>query len=618
MDYQTYLKDNLNINLNEEQINAVNHKKGSGLVLATAGSGKTTVIVSRIGKLLLENSDARILTITFSKMAALEMEKRFLEKFGDKFKNNAKFSTIHSFAYKLVIKYFRNKNIKVELLKNNYTILNQIVKEVYNKERYQNTSKDEIENISSKISYFKNMLYDPKQYKDYNVNIRKFDHIFDQYENYKKKNNYIDFDDLLIYSYKILKTSKTQRNLFKNRYDFIQIDEVQDTSKIQHYIINMISKNNLFMVGDDDQSIYSFRGSYPEFLLNFEDEFPEGKIYYLGNNYRSDGNIVETSSQIIKYNKNRYDKNIRATKDRLHQIKTKTLDSYQKEMKYILENLNKNESTGILYRYNVSSIMPANLLLKENIEFFIKDSIDSFFNNNIVEDIKCFFRLSTDGRDKESFKRIYYKCNTYFTKEIASFVVNGEGNVYTRLDMYYDNNKRLDGNISRFKENMIELSKLSLKEGIEFILYELNYIDYLYRLEDNGIIKFSNAQNILEIIKELGNGINKIEELEAKLRELDKKIKESSKNTDANITLTTIHSAKGLEYDTVFLIDNNHGEFPQENNNDDNYEKTLEEERRIFYVGMTRAKKNLHILTSGRESLFFNEVKYFNKNEGDE
>jgi len=615
MNYQTNLKNNLNINLNNQQLKAVNHTRGNGLVLATAGSGKTTVIISRLGKLLNENNNTSILTITFSKMAALEMEKRFLDKFGYKYKLNAKFSTIHSFAYKLVVKYFRNKNINVDLLKNNYDILNQIVKEVYNKERYQNTNKDEIENISSKISYFKNMLYDPKKYKDYDVKIRKFDVIFNLYEKYKKEKNYIDFDDLLIYAYKILKTSKAHRNRIKNKYDYIQIDEVQDTSKIQHHIINMISKNNLFMVGDDDQSIYSFRGSYPEFLLNFEEEFPEGKIYYLGNNYRSDGNIVETASKVIKYNQNRYDKNINASKGNLYQIKIKTMDSYKNEMDYILENINEGESTGVLYRYNISSIMPSNLLLKKGIDFFIKDSIDSFFNNNIIEDFKSFFKLSADGRDKKAFKRIYYKCNTYFTKEIASFVVNGEGNIYSRLDMYYDTNKRVDSNISRFKEKMIELSKLGIKEGIEFILYELNYIDYLYRLEDNGIIKYSNAKNIIEILKELGSGINKIEEFDIKLKELNRKIKESSKNKDSNVTQTTIHSAKGLEYDTVFLIDNNHGEFPQENLMDEN---NLEEERRIFYVGMTRAKKNLHIITSRRESLFFNEVKYFINKEGEE
>lgn len=339
------------------------------------------------------------------------------------------------------------------------------------------------------------------------------------------------------------------------------------------------------MVGDDDQSIYSFRGSYPEFLLNFKDEFPEGKIYYLGNNYRSDGNIVEAASKVIKYNKNRYDKNIKFSKNKDEEIKLKIMNSYREEMNYILDNIKADESTGILYRYNISSLIPASILLKEGLDFYIKDSVDSFFNNNILKDIKSFFRLSSDGRDKESFQRIYYKCNTYFTKEIASHVVNGSGNIYSRLDMYNKSDKRMFGNISRFKENMIELSKLDIREGIEFILYELSYIDYLYRLEDNGIIKFSNAENIIEILKELGSGINRIEELEVKLKELDRRIKESTSNKNSNITLTTIHSAKGLEYDRVFLIDNNHGEFPQENMKDSDFERNLEEERRIFTLG---------------------------------
>ncbi|MBG0765427.1 MAG: UvrD-helicase domain-containing protein, partial [Tissierellales bacterium] len=233
---QNYLKSKTNIQINREQLKAVKHKNGNGLVLATAGSGKTTVIISRVGKLLFENRDAKILTITFSKMAALEMEKRFKKAFKGISKNNAKFSTIHSFAYRLVLKYFNKKGLEIQLIKDKFNLINEIVKDVYNKERYQNTNKEEIENISNKISYFKNMLYDPKDYKMYGVNIRKFDEIFSKYEKYKKQNNLIDFDDILIYAYKILRTSKVQRDRIKNKYDYIQIDEVQDTSKIQHLI----------------------------------------------------------------------------------------------------------------------------------------------------------------------------------------------------------------------------------------------------------------------------------------------------------------------------------------------------------------------------------------------
>lgn len=609
MDFQNYLKSKTNIQINREQLKAVKHKNGNGLVLATAGSGKTTVIISRVGKLIFENRDAKILTITFSKMAALEMEKRFTKAFKGISKNNAKFSTIHSFAYRLVLKYFNKKGLEIQLIKDKFNLINEIVKDVYNKERYQNTNKEEIENISNKISYFKNMLYDPKDYKMYGVNIRKFDEIFSKYEKYKKQNNLIDFDDILIYAYKILRTSKVQRDRIKNKYDYIQIDEVQDTSKIQHLIIKLISKDNIFMVGDDDQSIYSFRGSYPEFLLNFKEDFPEGKIYYLSKNYRSDKNIVKAASEFIKRNKVRYDKKISAEKESLEKIEIIKIENKRESIEYIKDKLNKNQTTGILYRYNISALLPANLLLKEGVDFYIKDSVENFFNNNIVKDVKAFFRLSRDGRDKESFRRIYYKCNSYFNKNLVQFVVNGEGSINQRLDMYFDTDKRLESNITRFKENVLELSKLDIKEGIEFLLYEMDYLDYLYRLEENGIIRYSNAKVILDILKELGREVKKIEEFERKLKELKIRL-EDSNNRDAEVVLSSIHSAKGLEYDNVFLIDNNHGEFPPEDRGEGDFEKSLEEERRIFYVGMTRAKKNLHVLSSGRESLFFNELKY--------
>jgi DNA helicase-2/ATP-dependent DNA helicase PcrA len=609
MDFQNYLKSKTNIQINREQLKAVKHKNGNGLVLATAGSGKTTVIISRVGKLLFENRDAKILTITFSKMAALEMEKRFTKAFKGISKNNAKFSTIHSFAYRLVLKYFNKKGLEIQLIKDKFNLINEIVKDVYNKERYQNTNKEEIENISNKISYFKNMLYDPKEYKMYGVNIRKFDEIFSKYEKYKKQNNLIDFDDILIYAYKILRTSKVQRDRIKNKYDYIQIDEVQDTSKIQHLIIKLISKDNIFMVGDDDQSIYSFRGSYPEFLLNFKEDFPEGKIYYLSKNYRSDKNIVKAASEFIKRNKVRYDKKISAEKESLEKIEIIKIENKRESIEYIKDKLNKNQTTGILYRYNISALLPANLLLKEGVDFYIKDSVENFFNNNIVKDVTAFFRLSRDGRDKESFRRIYYKCNSYFNKNLVQFVVNGEGSINQRLDMYFDTDKRLESNITRFKENVLELSKLDIKEGIEFLLYEMDYLDYLYRLEENGIIRYSNAKVILDILKELGREVKKIEEFERKLKELKIRL-EDSNNRDSEVVLSSIHSAKGLEYDNVFLIDNNHGEFPPEDRGEGDFEKSLEEERRIFYVGMTRAKKNLHVLSSGRESLFFNELKY--------
>ena len=617
MKFETYLKNNTDFNINKEQLKAINHKEGSGLVLATAGSGKTTVIISRVGKLIFEDDNAKILTITFSKMAALEMEKRFINTFGLKYLENAKFSTIHSFAYRLVIKYFRRKGMRVELLKDKFRIINEIVKDVYNKERYQNTNKEEIENISNKISYFKNMLYDPKEYKTYNINIRKFDEIFEKYEKYKRKNNLIDFDDILIYAYKILRNSKVQRDRLKNKYTYIQVDEVQDTSKIQHYIIKMISRDNIFMVGDDDQSIYSFRGSYPEFLLNFQDDFPQGKIYYLSKNYRSDKNIVKASSKFIKRNKVRYDKKIISNKKDKNTINILKIDNKKESIEYIKDKLLREESTGILYRYNISAILPANLLLKENIDFYIKDSVNNFFNNNILKDIIAFFRLSRDGNDKESFKRIYYKCNSYFNKNMVQFIANGEGSVNQRLDMYFDTNKRLEDNIGRFKENMLELSKLEIKEGIEFLLTEMDYLDYLYRLEDNGIIRYSNAKVILDILKELGIGIKSIQEFEGKLAELKNRL-DLSNNRDANVILSSIHSAKGLEYDSVFIIDNNHGEFPSENREELDFEKTLEEERRIFYVGMTRARNNLHILSSAKESLFFNELKYILNNKGED
>lgn len=619
MKYFDYLHKKNNIKLNDQQIKAVNHNEGHALVLSTAGSGKTTVITARAGRLIYENkcNNKKILTITFSKMAALEMKRRFEVWFGKQSKSYTDFSTIHAFAYRIVRDYCRKRGKELKILDNNYKILGDILKEEYKGRYYSSVSKEEIENLSNKIGYITNMMYNPANYKDYGIKIKNFDTIYNKYQRYKRKVNALDFDDMLVYCLKILKNIESYRNYVTDTYEYIQVDEVQDTSKIQHEIINSISKGNLFLVGDDDQSIYSFRGSYPEFLLNFKDIYINGKIYYLDNNYRSDGYIVNTAKKFIETNESRYKKSIQTINEECIEVKIAKFNTRGEQSKFILKNIveNNDENIAILYRNNISSIIIVNELIKNNIGCYIKEDKSKFFTNFIVLDIIDFLKLALDPRDKEAFSRIYYKSYTYFSKAMCNFVLNDDYSGFTvlhKLQKFKGLKPNQAKNIKKFQRDLDIVSRRKPEDAISYIMNEMEYMNYLERLEEEGRVNHSNAVLMLEILKEIGTHSLTIYEFLNEIQNLNRKMKDLANNKFSQITLSTIHSVKGLEYDKVFMVDNIDGEFPPDRKNEtiDEYNKTIEEERRIFYVGMTRAKKQLYILSPGRPSLFVNEIIY--------
>ncbi|MDD4780080.1 MAG: ATP-dependent helicase [Tissierellia bacterium] len=625
MDYFEHLEKETGILLNEQQRQAVSFNKGNALVLSTAGSGKTTVIISRVGKLLFEGKcNNKILTITFSKMAAKDMKNRFKSYFGNSYKAHTEFSTIHSFSYKIVRDYFRRRGISFDILKNNYQVLSEILKNQYATSYFNYISEEEIENLSSYISFVINMMINPSEYKDYGIEIKNFDIIFEKYREYKSNKRLIDFDDMLLYAYRLLSKSNYYRQGILNTYEYIQIDEMQDTSKIQHEIIKTISNNNLFMVGDDDQSIYSFRGSYPDFMLDFKNIYNDGKIFYLDNNFRSDGNIVEGAKKFIAINKKRYNKEICADKSKINEINIKKVNNRAEQCKLIMKELSKlqGQTVGILYRYNMSSIILANGLNENKINFYIKEDKTKFFNNSVVYDIISFLNLALNPKDRDAFSRIYYKSYTYFSKSMCNLVMNSprfDLNVFDILDNNKDFEYYVYDNIRKFRFDINYLNQLRPNDAIRFIKVDLEYLAYLERMQEEGRNNLSNSLHVLEILEEIGSYCSNINEFIIKINDLQGVIKNASENVGSNITLTTIHSAKGLEYDVVYMIDNIDGEFPSDRRNisKEEYDKILEEERRIFYVGMTRAKNELNIIVPGVNSLFVNELINVNKKSVD-
>ena len=599
------------MNLSKEQKKAINHIKGPALVLAVPGAGKTTVLIHRTGNLILNHgiSPENILSITFSRASANDMKNRFNKIYGDISHIPVHFSTIHSFSFSLIREYAYRNRLQYTLIEDNKKELNKynILKRIYYSINKDYITEEKLETLVNSIGYIKNMLISPEEFVNmFNIDIYKFVDIYNFYEKYKRANNLIDFDDMLTIALEILKKDNYLLNKYRNRYNFIQVDEGQDTSKIQMEIIKILSspKNNLFIVADDDQSIYGFRGAYPKGLFDFNTVYKNSKIYYMEENYRSSRNIVSICNKFIKQNTLRYDKNI-FTKNKFIEpvniVKVKTLEEQYKFLIKELKRENNYNNSAILYRNNISAIGLIEYLERNNIPFYMKDVKINFFNHWIVEDLLAFFNLANEPKDIYSFERIYYKMKGFISKKQLHYIktMNSNSSVFDRLLDLPGLNEFYRKNILDLKLNFKKLSKMKPYDGIIFIEKELEYTDYLRE----SCMKFGHTldslKTILYYLKIIASNVENLIEFRGRLKFLEYLSAQSKNNMNA-ITLSTIHSAKGLEFENVYMIDLIEGDFPNATSIDEfnkgNIE-ILEEERRLFYVGMTRAKESLNLIT---------------------
>lgn len=610
-----------------QQIDAINHFKGPALILAVPGSGKTTVLLHRILNLIKNHNidPSEIISITFSKSQGIDMERRFLVQ-NPEFKGKITFKTIHAFCYEIVRNYMKLKNIKKTLIEGNNEFNRiLILKRAYYQKYYKKLSDDEINDFFSIYDFTKNKMFDFEEYlkKNHFISNRTLMlKLYVLYDEIKFNNNFMDFNDLLILANEYISTDKKLLRALKNRYKFFQIDEGQDTSTLQFEIIRKIvfPENNVFIVADDDQSIYSFRGASPENLLNFKSIYPDSKIFFMDKNFRSTKNIISVSNKIIQGNKIRYEKFSKYTTEESSQImlfKVKNSMIQSREIIKKICEINPNETIGILYRNNISSLYVAEVFKNNNIDFFIKENKFDFYSNRILNDIKNIILFSEDTSDLDVFKRIYFKLNAYIKKDFISKLEYKSHNQCV-FESLLDLDELNDFYINKFtslRNDFKRLKRMKMEDKIDYILYEIGYGDYLDNFND-----FSNLNYnlIFDLIKYLSKNIKTFDEFIEKL-EILKEILKKASNSKSNISISTIHSSKGLEYDNVFIIDLVDGEFPQKSVLNSFDEKLLEEERRLFYVAMTRAKKRLFLFTikernnlTVEPSIFYNELK--NKN----
>ena len=622
----SYLYDHFKMTLTPSQKDAVEALHGPICVISCPGSGKTTVTVIRLANLMVKGgvSPQQILALTFSKASAKDMNDRFKSLFPS-LANHVKFATIHSFAFHIIRHFEQISGTRYEFIDTPNQMTHskrQLLASIYLEKSERYLSDDEYETITGQISLLKNLMIEPhqtKEIKKYVENeVELFIQVYKAYEQKKEANFFLDYDDLLTTAYQILIHRDELRTFYQQRYTHIQIDEAQDTSKIQYELIKLVAtpRNNLFLVGDDDQSIYAFRGAYPKQLLDFKQTFKDAQIIYLTENFRSSQNIVEMSSTFISHNHDRYPKEIKTPNPPssvpvLHHFQTeKEQFTYLIEQLKAIDDLNE---VAILYRQNVSAISLIEMLERHQLPFKLQEGKLTFFTHPIVKDVVAFFHLTLNPTDAEAFKRIA-KILYLSASVIQQTLAQSESPYldYLTRQVAFKTAFQRD-KIRQFKLNLPKLKDLPPKRGIHFILDTLDYESYLTK---RGFIKdekeriYTQGLAVIETLKSIASETGDIHEFLNRLSHLYQLSHQSSQQMMPAINLLTFHASKGLEFNTVFLVDCMDGITPSSsalNQHLLHEEEEFEEERRLFYVAMTRARHQLQILSvANKHNMLFN------------
>ena len=599
-------------NLNDKQKEAVLYINGPMLVLAGAGSGKTKVLTNRIANLIDNGiSPANILAITFTNKAAKEMKDRVFNLIG----NDAymiQISTFHSLGLKILKENYEklgyDKNFVVIDSDDALTVIKKIMKDMNLSPQYYNAK-----NIRNKISSAKNELMDLQSFAnlEYDKNIVK---IYEKYLEKLKLNNSVDFDDLLILPIKLFREYPSVLESYQERYKYILIDEYQDTNECQYIFSKMLAKKykNIFVVGDNDQAIYAFRGANYKNILNFEKDYPDCKTILLEENYRSTKTILNAANSVIKNNKLRKDKNLWSNNEEGELIKYIRTDGEKEEADYVAKEIKKLISEGVnpvdisvLYRTNAQSRVMEEACLKNNIPYKIIGSF-YFYNRKEIKDLICYLRLINNYKDDVSLLRVI----NVPKRKIGEKTIDNISNV-----ALVNNSCLFDainsGKELEFKNLILDLKEkcenLSLTEMVELVLDKSGMKQELENEKSlDSEIRLENLEEFKSITKNYEEEYGVIS-LDDFLNEISL-VSDMSEHQDGNnkVSLMTVHSVKGLEFDDVFVIGMEEGIFPHYNAINEGTNSAIEEERRLCYVAITRAKKKLWLLNAKKRMLFGN------------
>ena len=583
-------------NYSSNQKKAIEHGEGPLMVLAGPGSGKTFVITHRI-KYLIEGpgiNPAHILVVTFSRAAAKEMKDRF-EKLCKK--SPVTFGTFHSVFFNLLKTAYGFNSEQIASDELRYTLIKELIKRNSIENEDINTLAG---NLLNEIALVKQDNISIKNYYSNSISSDTFKKIYSDYESELETRGKLDFEDMLSLTYELLSERSDILKAVQNRYRYILVDEFQDINFLQYNIIKLMAgeKQNITVVGDDDQSIYRFRGARPEIMLGFERDFRNVKKVFLDINFRSSTQIVNASTKLISFNSKRFPKSFKAKNGdgapvSLIEFKNPFLEvnSIIKDIKDYIKSGQDINNIAVLYRTNLSPRLLIERLMRNNIPFTIRDAIPNLFDHWVAKDIISYIKLAINMGDKSDLLRISNKPNRYISRDSLS---SSRANIETLFD-YYDDKSYMIKRIVELREHLRTIKNLKPATALRYIRNVVGYDEYIEEYCDMNGVESDDCYSILGDLENSAAEYNNFNDWFVHMDEYKDELieaKRKSNENDKGVRLMTFHSSKGLEFDIVYIIDVNEGSVP--------YKKAkgvdeIEEERRMFYVAMTRARKKLFI-----------------------
>lgn len=592
--------------LNRGQDEAIKHGNGPCMVLAPPGSGKTLIVTERT-RYLIEESGVRpdqILVITFTRYAAREMKERFERLTAGK-NYPVTFGTFHSIFYG-ILKCAYGIGANNLMSEKESSVLLQEVLDQTNIESTPEVEDEEelVRELLREVGMVKNGLCHLKDFHSKYLTQDEFAEVFRSYEHQKKELKKFDFDDMLVQCYALFRKKPEILQGWQKRFQYILIDEFQDINRVQYEVIRMLAapRYNLFVVGDDDQSIYGFRGAKPELMLYMKQEFPSLRTISLTVNYRSTEFITGAAARVILHNDTRFYKRVQSFRGRGQNVHVQEVLDEQEEAQYVTEEIQKKLDQGIkpgeiavLFRAAVQARMISEILSEHRIPFEMRDYVTNFYRHFIVKDMMAYLQLAAGKRDRSLFLTI---CNRPLRYLARNSMENRQVNFEDLRKFYCDKDWMLDI-IDQFDVDVRMMKNMAPYAAIQYIRKKIGYDDFLKEYAEKHPISWKQLMDVMAELEERSKNFKSYDEWEIhiakytqELEEQQAKARKIKGERENKVQLMTIHSAKGLEFEDVFVIHANEGEIPHQKAEK---KDEIEEERRLFYVALTRAKNNLCI-----------------------